>query len=301
MDARICELLAEAPVVTDGAWGTELQERGVEVGTCPDAWNLDGATGYPDRVEDLARAYVEAGSRIILTNTFGANRIALARRGLAERATEINEAGAAISLRASAGRAWVFGSIGPTGRILFTGELSEAEVRAAYAEQAHTLARSGVHGLVIETMVDLAEATIAVEAARATGLPIVACMAFGSAGADYRTIMGDTVEQAAQALAAAGADVIGANCGQDAAGFAGLCARLRAATPLPLWMKPNAGIPQLHGGRGVYLYQTSPGEFAAQVAALVKQGAQFAGGCCGAGPAFIRALARWLGRDPRCD
>jgi methionine synthase I (cobalamin-dependent) len=283
---------APVPVVTDGAWGTQLQERGLRIGECPDAWNLS----HPEHVEAVARAYVAAGSRVILTNTFGANRIALARHGLAERTEAINQAGAAISRRAADGSAAVFASIGPTGVMLAMGEVSEPEVRAAFAEQARALAAGGAEGFVIETMTDLAEATIAVEAARETGLPVVACMVFGAGKARDRTMMGVTPEQAAEALAAAGAEVIGANCGDGVPGLLPICQRLRAASDLPVWMKPNAGLPEFTGG-SVVTYRIAPEEFATQAAALAEAGANFIGGCCGTGPTFIRALVQTPGRE----
>ncbi|MBI3910228.1 MAG: homocysteine S-methyltransferase family protein [Armatimonadetes bacterium] len=286
------ELLADAPVVTDGAWGTELQAGGLPAGECPDAWNLS----HPERVEEVARAYVEAGSRVILTNTFGASPIALARYGLEDRAAAINRAGVAISRRAARDRAYVFASMGPTCKMLITGEVSPDEVHASFAAQARALAEGGADALVIETMTDLTEAEIAVGAAREAGLPVVACMSFGSGKAGDRTIMGVTPEQAAAGLAAAGAAAIGANCALGPAGMLLICARLRAATALPLWIKPNAGLPKWVEGGAAPIYTTTPDQFAAEAVALVNAGAAFIGGCCGTGPTFIRALMQALGR-----
>lgn len=284
MHSLIEQLLVDSPVVTDGAWGTQLQARGLPIGDCPDAWNLT----HPDRVEEVARAYVEAGSRIILTNTFGASRLALERDGLADQAAEINRVGAEISKRAAGNIARVFASIGPTGRVLAAGEVDEAEVFAAFAEQARALAEGGADAFVVETMTDLAEARLVVKAARETGLPVVACMVFGAGRAGDRTMMGVTPEQAADALREAGAEVIGANCGTGAADMLPICRRLRAATSLPLWIKPNAGLPELADGKAIY--KTTPEAFAEEALALVKAGADFIGGCCGTGPECIRAL-----------
>jgi methionine synthase I (cobalamin-dependent) len=141
-------------------------------------------------------------------------------------------------------------------------------------------------------MSDLEEAKLAVAAARETGLPIVACMVFDTGKDKDRTMMGSTPEQVAHVLTEAGADVIGANCGQGIAGFLPICQRLRAATDRPLWLKPNAGLPQLVDGRAIYT--TTPEEFAADVPELVKRGASFIGGCCGSSPDFIRAIVRCL-------
>jgi 5-methyltetrahydrofolate--homocysteine methyltransferase len=284
-------LLAEAPVVTDGAWATQLQERGLPIGDCPDAWNLL----RPACVEAVARSYVEAGSRVILTNTFGASRIALSRHGLADRAAAINEAGAAISRRAAGTTAHVFASMGPTGALLAQGEVSGPEVRAAFLEQARALATGGADAVVIETMTDLAEARLAVEAVRETGLPVVACMHLSAGRDGDRTLAGATPEQAAAALEAAGADAIGANCGTGAASLLAVCERLKAATALPVWVKPNAGLPEwVAGSRPRLIYRTTPDEFAAGALLLVKAGADFIGGCCGATPAFIQALVKLL-------
>jgi len=288
------ELTSTGVVVTDGAWGTQLQERGLAVGACPDAWNLT----QPEKVEEVARAYVEAGSQVILTNTFGANRFVLARHGLAEKVAEINRAGVEISRRAADGGARVFASIGPSGVMLMMGKVSEAELQAAFAAQAEAIAEAGADAIVVETMSDPAEARLAVAAARATGLPVVACMTFDSGPKKDRTMMGTTPEQAAQQLTAAGADVIGANCGQGIAGFVEICRRLHAATaqgaPRPVWIKPNAGLPELVDGRTVY--RQTPEQFAAYVPQLVAAGAGFIGGCCGTTPAFIKAVRERLRR-----
>lgn len=282
------ELCAGGPVLTDGAWGTELQAQGLEPGELPDAWSLD----HPDRVEAVARAYVDAGSRVILTNSFRANRLALAGQPLAARVAELNRAAVGISRRAARGRARVFGSLGPSGRLLVTGEVDESELREAFLEQARALAEGGADGIAIETMSDLAEAKLALEAVRETGLPAVACMTFDSGRRRDRTMMGTAPEEAARELEAAGAAAIGANCGAGVEHYVPVCAGLAAATRLPLWIKPNAGTPRLEGGRAVY--DTDPEEFAAHLPALLAAGARFVGGCCGTTPKFIEALGRRL-------
>lgn len=288
MKALIGELLSEAPVVTDGAWGSLFLASGLAPEELGDAWNLT----HPERVEAVPRAYVEAGSRIVLTNTFRSNRITLDKHGLAGQIKEINRAGVEISRRAAAGRALVFASTGPTGRMLVTGETTREELLAVFGEQFEILAEAGADALILETMSDLEEARIAVEAARRTGLPVVACMVFDTGKNKDRTMMGVTPERAAAGLTEAGADVIGANCGQGPAGYIPICRRLSAATDLPLWIKPNAGIPELVSGRTVY--RTTPGEFAVQMPSLIEAGASFVGGCCGSTPDFIRAVASKL-------
>jgi 5-methyltetrahydrofolate--homocysteine methyltransferase len=282
------ELLAHAPVLLDGALGTQLQARGLRAGECPDAWNLT----QPQQVEEVARSYVEAGSEIILTNTFRANRLALAGYGLAKKLEEINRAGVEIARRVAVGRAHVFGSIGPSGKILIAGEVSEDDLSPAFAEQARTLAASGVEGIALETMTDLAEAKLAVAAARATGLPVVVSLVFDSGKGRDRTMMGATPEQAAAELTTAGADVIGANCGRGPESYVSMCRRLHAATARPIWIKPNAGLPEMIEGRAAY--KISAEEFAGFLPALLQAGASFLGGCCGTGPEFIRAMRRQI-------
>jgi len=284
----IGEITAAGPVLTDGAWGTEMQARGLEAGETPDFWNLS----HPDRVEQVARAYVTAGSQVVLTNTFRANRIALAKHPDVERITEVNRAGVEISRRAAGDEARVFASIGPCGKLLMTGDVDEAALRAAFAEQAQALAAGGADAIVVETMSDLAEAGIAVEAAKATGLPVVACMVFDSGKNRDRTMMGVTPTQAAEELTRIGADAIGANCGTGVEDYIPICASLAAATPLPIWIKPNAGLPELENGEVVY--RTTATEFAANVPKLLEAGARFVGGCCGTNPGFIEAMRREL-------
>jgi 5-methyltetrahydrofolate--homocysteine methyltransferase len=286
----IQESMAGGPVLTDGAWGTELQKRGLAIGDFPDAWNLT----HPGRVEDVARAYVEAGSRVILTNTFGANRCRMGGHEAVAQLTAINGRGVEISKRAAGALARVFASMGPCGKMLLAGEVTVHELRAAFEEQARALAEAGADALVVETMADLEEASIAVAAARTTGLPIVACMVFDTGPDKSRTMMGVTPEQAALGLRVAGADVIGANCGQGIEGFVNICRRLRAATDSPIWIKANAGLPELVDGRAVY--RATPESFASHVPALLEAGATFIGGCCGTNPEFIRAVRQALQR-----
>lgn len=284
MHALLYELVQSGPVLTDGAWGTELQRRGLATGDFPDAWNLS----HGDEVTAVARAYVEAGSRVILTNTFGANRLRLAGHGLADRTAEINRRGVELSRAAALGKAAVFASMGPTGRMLLSGDTTPDELRAVFEEQARALAAGGAEAIVIETMSDLEEARAALAAAKTTRLPVVVCMVFDSGKSKDRTMMGATPEQVCQELNTAGADVIGANCGVGIEAYVPVCRRLHAATDRPIWIKPNAGLPAVENGQVVY--HTTPAEFAAHAPALIEAGATFIGGCCGTNPEFIRAL-----------
>ncbi len=288
MHSTLEALLTHKPVITDGGWGTELQNRGLEIGECPEEWNLT----QPEKVIEVARAYTQAGSQIILTNTFGGNRITLDKHGLADKAAEINREAARLSKEGAGENAYVFASMGPTGKILMMGEVTEQELKAAFEEQAQSLAQGGADGLVVETMSDPAEAKLAVMAAKETGLPVVGCMCFDSGKENDRTMMGTTPEQAVEALTNAGADVIGANCGQGIEGYIPICKRYKEATSLPIWIKANAGLPEVENGKAVY--KTTAEEFAAQVPPLISAGATFVGGCCGTNPSFIRAMKQRL-------
>jgi methionine synthase I (cobalamin-dependent) len=271
-------------VILDGAWGTELQARGLAAGECPDEWNLI----HPERVAAVAAAYAGAGSEIILTNTFRSNRIALDGYGLAAKAKDFNKAGVEISLHGAGGRARVFGSVGPSGKVLAAGEITEDELVAAFSEQVEAMAAAGVHGIVVETMSEPAEAVIAVKAAKATGKLVVASMAYDSGKKKDRTMTGATPEQSAALLDEAGADVIGANCGCGIELYVGICTRLKAATAKPIWITANAGLPEIVDGQT--RYHMGAAEFAEYAKALREAGAAYVGGCCGTSPEFIRAL-----------
>ena len=273
------EWLAGGPLISDGAWGTQLQALGLDPGAAPDTWNLT----HPELVEAVARAYVEAGSQVILTNTFRANAIAM--QGDLE---AINRAGVAISKRAAAGRALVFASIGPTGKMLMAGEIGAEQAQAAFAAQAAALAGAGADALLVETMSEIEEARLAVAAARSTGLPVIVSFAFDSGKNKDRTMMGATPEAVAAAMVEAGADAVGANCGVGVEYAAAICRRLHAACDLPIWIKPNAGLPQMEGTD--IRYNVSAESFASHYPAICQAGASFLGGCCGSTPDFIRAL-----------
>lgn len=291
MNALIADLIKAGPALTDGAWGTQMQARGLGIGEFPDLWNLT----HPDQVLAVARSYVDAGSRVILTNTFGANRIRLAETDMLDRVSEINREGARLSKQAAGDRTAVFASIGPSGKMLIAGDVTPDELLEAFAEQARALAAGGADAILIETMSDLEEAKLAVEAAKQTGLPVITSMVFDSGKEKDRTMMGTTPEQVAEGLASAGAEVIGANCGLGIEFFAPICKRLKSASGLAVWIKPNAGMPELIGTETVY--QTSAQTFANQAPALIEAGADFIGGCCGSTPEFVRAMAELLRRN----
>jgi methionine synthase I (cobalamin-dependent) len=280
------EAVASAPqVLLDGAIGTELQRRGLPAGECPDSWNLT----HPDTVAEIARSYAVAGSQAILTTTFRANSISLAPYGLAGQVRDINVAGAALARRGAAGRAFVLGSVGPTGELLALDESLRDQVLGVFEQQCNALSEGGVDAIVLETFSDVAEAELALEAANRTGLPVIVSFAFDTGKNKDRTMTGATPEQVAQRITSAGAFAVGANCGVGIDGYIGICRRMRAATSLPLWIKPNAGMPEMIDGE--IHYRTTPAEFAARVPELLDAGAKLVGACCGSTPDFIRAMA----------
>jgi methionine synthase I (cobalamin-dependent) len=238
-------------------------------------------------VEAVARAYVEAGSQVILTNSFRANAIAMHASSAAD-LDAINRAAVTISKKAAGARALVFASIGPAGKMLLSGEVSAEELTAAFSAQAQSLAAAGANALLIETMSDPDEARLAVRAAKAKGLPVIASFAFDSGKNKDRTMMGATPEVVASAMAEAGADGVGATCGVGVEFAVPICQRLHAACDLPIWIKPNAGLPVMEGA--AIHYATTAEYFASYFAALRDAGASFVGGCCGSTPDFVRAL-----------
>jgi len=284
MHPTLDSLVAQAPVITDGAWGTQLADH-TEAGKPADLLNLT----KPDIVEGVARAYAEAGSNIVLSNTFNANRLRLKHFGLATQTVEINRRGAELSKKGAGDHAKVFASIGPSGAMLMMEDTTEEELEEIFTEQAQALADGGADGLVIETLADLQECLCAIRGAKKTGLPVVACLIYDSGTDKDHTMMGNKASDAASALDDAGADVIGANCGLGIEDYVNVCQQLSANTSKPVWIKANAGLPEVVDG--TTLYRMNPASFAAFLPRLTEAGAKFIGGCCGTTPDFIRAVA----------
>jgi 5-methyltetrahydrofolate--homocysteine methyltransferase len=290
----LSELLTQhACLIADGAWGTELAKQGLGPGEAPDAWNLS----HPHLVRGIARSYVMAGAQIILTNTFGGTTLKLQRAGLADDAFLLNRAGARLSREAADEGTLVFGSLGPTGEFMRPlGLITEEEMQASFGAQVQALVEGGVDGFVIETMSDLGEALAALRAVREhSALPAVVSLTFAHGPGGYATIMGVKPERAARELTAAGADVVGANCGAGMDLIVGAIGEMAGHTSLPLWAKPNAGLPVLEDGCTVF--RETPEQMAAQAPALRAAGARIIGGCCGSTPAHVRALAAALQGD----
>ncbi len=287
MPARVEDYVGTV-TVADGAWGTELDKLGCPAGYCREEWNVS----KPELVQQVAASYVEAGSKIILTNTFGGSRYVLEAHGHADKVEAFNRAGAEISKRAAGDNARVFGSIGPSGKMVLTGEADEKGLFEAFKEQAEAVAAGGADALVVETMTEMAEAAAAVKAAKTTGLLVVGCMTYDSGKEKTNTMMGVTPEQAVAGLTQAGADIVGCNCGIGIENYIKVAGMLRAATDKPIWVKANAGLPEIEGSQIVY--KVKPEEFAQKVLHLIKAGANIVGGCCGTTPDFIRAICASL-------
>lgn len=276
------------PLPADGAWGTELMKLGGRPGELRDLWNLTA----PEKVLQVARSYVEAGARIILTNTFSANRIVLSTHGVAADPSDVARAGAEISKAAARGRAYVFGSIGPTGKMVSLGELALEAAEEAFAEEAAALEAGGADAIVVETQADLEEARAALRGCRrAARIPAGVTFTFDSGKDGTRTMMGVTVKEAYDLALSEGAAFVGANCGVPLDAYVPVARLFReAGRALPVWIKGNAGRPEL-GPDGTPVYRASPESFAAAVRPLLEAGARFVGGCCGSTPEHVRALA----------
>ena len=284
------ELLSrEGVILADGAWGTQLQARGLG-GSCPELWNVE----HPETVREVARSYAEAGARVVLTNSFGGSPFKLARHGLDGRTEELNEAAARLSREAVTPETTVLGSVGPTGVFLEPyGPVTEEEMEAAFRRQIASLLKGGADGVVIETMSDLGEAGCALRAARAEGAPsVVVSMTFERKKAGMVTMMGVKPARAAEEFSKLECDAVGANCGSGVDDMVDVVKEMAAVVSIPLWAKPNAGLPVTVDG--VTTFPETPEEMARKVPLLVSAGAKIVGGCCGTTPEHIRRMREEL-------
>jgi 5-methyltetrahydrofolate--homocysteine methyltransferase len=278
-------------LISDGAWGTFLQKKGLKPGECPELWCLT----HPNEVEDIAKSYVEVGSDMVETNSFGGTRFKLEHYGLADKVQEINEAAARLSRRAAGADRWVIASMGPTGKMLMMGDVTEEDLYNAFKEQALALEKGGADAACIETMSDLDEACAAIKAVKEnTQLEVIATFTFNQTGqGEFRTMMGVSPADAAQKAAAAGADVIGANCGNGLERMVRIVEELRAAAPsAPILVHANAGLPQ--NVNGVDIFPETPSQMGELVGKVAAAGANIVGGCCGTTPEHIRAMKKAL-------
>lgn len=290
--SRITDTVKNGKIlVSDGAWGTFLQQKGLQPGECPELWCLE----HPDVVYDVAKSYVDAGSDMIQTNSFGGSSFKLAHYKLEDKAAQINEAAAKISRKAAGDKAWVIASIGPTGKLLIMGDVTADELYEAFKQQAVAFEKGGADAVCIETMSDIDEAVLAIKAAKEnTSLEVICTFTFEkTVQGDYKTMMGISPEAAAAAAVEAGADIIGTNCGNGIERMIDIVAIIRKAHPdMPILVHANAGLPK--NVDGVDVFPETPEDMASQVCGLIQAGANIVGGCCGTTPAHIIAIKKAL-------
>ena len=287
---KISDALKERGVlVSDGAWGTFIHQKGLKSEDCPESWNLN----RPDDIYEIARSYVDAGADMILTNSFGGSPFKLAPYGLESKVYEINKAAAEISRRAAGESVYVLGSVGPSGKMLMMGDVTEEELFAGFSLQIKGLSDGGADAILMETMSDADEARIDIDAAKAvTDKEIICTFTFSLTGAnEYRTMMGISPADSVAMLRDAGADIVGANCGNGTAGMIEIVKEIRSVnTEIPVLVHANAGLPVLKDG--VSVFPESPDEMAGQISDLIAAGANIVGGCCGTTPDHITRIAK---------
>lgn len=287
---EFADLILKKVVILDGATGTELQKRGMPSDTCPEVWILENAK----ILIDLQKEYISAGSDIIYTPTFGANKIKLKRYGQGDNVKEINTKLAELSKKAAGNKALVAGNLGPTGELLEPyGELTYDLAVDIYKEQVKALIKGGVDLFIVETMMDIKEAKAALIAIREScDLPIIISMTFDKTG---RTIMGVDAKEAAIKLQEIEADAIGCNCSTGPQNMLAVIKKLKKHSSLPVLAKPNAGIPELIDGETVFSMGAE--EFADYAVEFVENGISFIGGCCGTSPDYISKINKKLRGD----
>jgi len=280
-------------LISDGATGTYLQQHGLEPGGCPEEFNAT----HPEVVRGMAKAYFDAGSELVLTNSFGGSSFMQKKYGFGDRVSEFDRLAAEHARSQAPAGCYVLGSVGPTGEFLEPlGEVSESEMYDAFVEQITALEEGGADGVVIETMTAVEESAVAIKAAREnTGLTVIATMTFDKGPRGFFTMMGVTPERGVKELQDAGADIVGANCGNGVDVMVELARELRSATDGYLLIHSNAGIPAIKGGQIVY--PETPAYMAERFETLVRDvGVNIVGGCCGTEPDHIRALVDILRR-----
>ena len=288
------EILSGNILVSDGAWGTFLQQKGLLPGECPESWN----TLHPEKVLEIAQSYIDAGSDMIETNSFGGNRIKLSYFGKEDQVYELNKAAAEISRKAAGPNKHVLGSIGPTGKFLITGDVTEEELFEVFKEQAIALEAGGADALIIETMTDIDEAKIAIRACKEnTSCEVICTMTFDKTDeAVFYTMMGVTPADMTTELVDAGVDIIGANCGNGMENMVGITKEIRAANAeIPILIHANAGAPVFQNNKTLFL--ETPDITAGFVNPLIDAGANIIGGCCGTTPAHIKSIAQMVKRN----
>ena len=279
----------QGPMLLDGATGSNLRAAGMPVGVSPEVWVLE----HPEALLSLQRAYVDAGSRILMAPTFSANRRALAGFGLQERLGELNGALVRLTREAAGGRALTAGDVSTLGQPLEPlGRISYQEAYDVYREQMEALAEAGVDLVAVETLMGADEAAAALDAAAGCGLPALCSF---SVEADGALPFGGTALEALLTAQELGASAVGVNCSVGPDQLESVVRSLAASAHVPVIAKPNAGIPAINE-LGQAVYSMGPADFARHMKVLAQAGASLLGGCCGTTPAYIRALGEVLGR-----
>jgi 5-methyltetrahydrofolate--homocysteine methyltransferase len=288
MSQTIFDLIKERGVLLDGGMGTELIKRGFPQGACPESWNKE----KPEVVKEIHKSYFDAGSDVVLTNSFGGSRIKLASHGMDERCYDLNLAAATIANEVKPEGKFVAGSMGPTGKFLKPqGEFSEEEFEEAYAEQAKGLSDGKVDFLLIETQYDLKEALCAIKGAeKASDVPIFVTLTFNLTPRGYFTLMGNSVDQCVEELEGQEVPVIGSNCTLNSAEMVDLIKLFREKTDLPLIAQANAGKPDL-STEGEVTYSQAMEDYVSYIPQMIENGANLVGGCCGTDPDYIKRMA----------
>lgn len=282
------ELTEQGIVILDGATGSNLREAGMPVGVCPERWILE----HPDVIENLQRQYAQAGSRIIYAPTFSANRAALSMHGMQDYLQEFNRKLVALSKKACGDKAYVAGDMTTTGKLLEPrGDISYQEMFEIYQEQARVLADSGVDLIGAETMMNVEETVVLLDAVQSVcELPVMCSL---TVEADGTALYGGTAVEAVETLQEMGAAAVGLNCSVGPDQLEAVVASMRAAAKVPVIAKPNAGIPVMDE-KGIAHYSMTPEQFARSMKRLADKGAQIVGGCCGTTPEYIKAMAEAL-------
>ncbi len=288
----ISQLLEGVIILSDGAMGTELQKRGIATGVCLEEYNIT----RPEIVQAIYRDYFDAGSDLVETNTFGANRSRLGLYNLEDRVSEICRKSTELAREVCPQNRLVAGSMGPTGDIIEPlGKRTVEEAYDIFSEQAEALAEGGVDLIFVETMMAAEEAEIAIKAVKdKTKLHVVATMTFQSGKTGMRTMWGVDVKTAVQRLTAAGADVVGANCGRGFDDMIAIVREMRPLTSKPIIAQSNAGIPVLIDGAAVY--KDTAEIVIPKAERLLRLGVNIIGGCCGTGPAHIKLMRELLNK-----